>query len=112
VFSHTIEPIMERFMQGESCVIFAYGMTNSGKVSHTNHKSKSQTHFIFKHSSSFINVTHTLLFMLYIYIYIYRRTQSRAQPKIQASCPALSMLYLSASDLIQTQGSGSSQLQC
>lgn len=32
VFTHTVEPILERFMQGESCVIFAYGMTNAGKV--------------------------------------------------------------------------------
>jgi hypothetical protein len=32
VFDHAVGPLLERFLQGESGVIFAYGMTNSGKT--------------------------------------------------------------------------------
>jgi len=32
VFSKTAAPLLERFLQGDSCVLFAYGMTNAGKT--------------------------------------------------------------------------------
>ena len=32
VYSQTICPLLDRFLQGENCVLFAYGMTNSGKT--------------------------------------------------------------------------------
>jgi hypothetical protein len=32
VFNHVVEPLMDRFLVGESCVLFAYGMTNAGKT--------------------------------------------------------------------------------
>jgi hypothetical protein len=32
VFDHAVGPLVERFLQGECGVIFAYGMTNSGKT--------------------------------------------------------------------------------
>jgi hypothetical protein len=41
VFEHTFEPMLDRFLNGDSCVIFAYGMTNSGKT-HTIQGTKSE----------------------------------------------------------------------
>ena len=32
VFNKTAAPLLERFLQGDSCVLFAYGMTNAGKT--------------------------------------------------------------------------------
>ena len=32
VFEHTTQPLLKRFMEGENCVLFAYGMTNAGKT--------------------------------------------------------------------------------
>jgi hypothetical protein len=32
VYDDTVEPLMQKFMKGESCVLFAYGMTNAGKT--------------------------------------------------------------------------------
>lgn len=32
VFNHVAVPLLERFLQGDSCVLFAYGMTNAGKT--------------------------------------------------------------------------------
>ena len=32
VFTHVAEPLLERFIAGDSCVLFAYGMTNAGKT--------------------------------------------------------------------------------
>ncbi len=32
IFDTSVEPLLNRFMQGESCVLFAYGMTNAGKT--------------------------------------------------------------------------------
>jgi hypothetical protein len=32
VFHHSVEPLMERFVGGDSVVFFAYGMTNAGKT--------------------------------------------------------------------------------
>ena len=32
VYAHTAAPLLERFLRGENCVLFAYGMTNSGKT--------------------------------------------------------------------------------
>ena len=32
VYVNTAAPLLERFLQGENCVLFAYGMTNSGKT--------------------------------------------------------------------------------
>ena len=32
VFNHSVEPLMERFVGGDSVVFFAYGMTNAGKT--------------------------------------------------------------------------------
>lgn len=32
VFTHVAEPLLERFLAGDSCVLFAYGMTNAGKT--------------------------------------------------------------------------------
>ena len=32
VFEFSVEPLMERFLQGENCVLMAYGMTNAGKT--------------------------------------------------------------------------------
>lgn len=32
VFNKTVAPLVERFLQGDSCVLFAYGMTNAGKT--------------------------------------------------------------------------------
>lgn len=32
VFSQVAAPLLERFLQGDSCVLFAYGMTNAGKT--------------------------------------------------------------------------------
>lgn len=32
VYTHTVSPLLDRFLQGENCVLFAYGMTNSGKT--------------------------------------------------------------------------------
>jgi kinesin family protein 22 len=32
VFDICVQPLLEKFIQGESCVLFAYGMTNAGKT--------------------------------------------------------------------------------
>lgn len=32
VFGHSMEPLMDRFLCGENCVLIAYGMTNAGKT--------------------------------------------------------------------------------
>jgi kinesin family protein 22 len=32
IFDHSAAPMLRRFMDGENCVIFAYGMTNAGKT--------------------------------------------------------------------------------
>jgi hypothetical protein len=32
VFEHTTAPLLRRFLNGENCVLFAYGMTNAGKT--------------------------------------------------------------------------------
>lgn len=32
IFNDVGKPLLERFLRGESCVLFAYGMTNSGKT--------------------------------------------------------------------------------
>ena len=32
VYSHAMSPLLDRFLRGENCVFFAYGMTNSGKT--------------------------------------------------------------------------------
>ena len=32
VYNHVAAPLLERFLQGESCLLFAYGMTNAGKT--------------------------------------------------------------------------------
>ena len=32
IFSHTTSPLLKRFLRGENCVLFAYGMTNAGKT--------------------------------------------------------------------------------
>lgn len=32
VFSFSVEPLMERFLNGDNCVLMAYGMTNAGKT--------------------------------------------------------------------------------
>lgn len=32
VFDEVGKPMLQRFLRGESCVLFAYGMTNSGKT--------------------------------------------------------------------------------
>lgn len=32
LYVHSTAPLMEKFLQGDSCVLFAYGMTNSGKT--------------------------------------------------------------------------------
>lgn len=32
VFEHTTAPLLKRFLKGENCVLFAYGMTNAGKT--------------------------------------------------------------------------------
>jgi len=32
VYNRVASPLLERFLQGESCVLFAYGMTNAGKT--------------------------------------------------------------------------------
>jgi len=32
VYNHVAAPMLERFLQGDSCVLFAYGMTNAGKT--------------------------------------------------------------------------------
>jgi len=32
IFDHSVGPLLERFVQGDSCVLFAYGMTNAGKT--------------------------------------------------------------------------------
>ena len=32
VFEHSVEPLMDRFLNGENCVFIAYGMTNAGKT--------------------------------------------------------------------------------
>ncbi|RYG62607.1 hypothetical protein EON64_17530 [archaeon] len=32
VFDNSTSPLMQRFLAGENCVLFAYGMTNAGKT--------------------------------------------------------------------------------
>jgi hypothetical protein len=32
VYDQIVSPLLERFIGGESCVLFSYGMTNSGKT--------------------------------------------------------------------------------
>jgi hypothetical protein len=32
IFEHTTAPLLKRFLRGENCVLFAYGMTNAGKT--------------------------------------------------------------------------------
>ena len=31
-FEHTAAPLLKKFLSGENCLLFAYGMTNSGKT--------------------------------------------------------------------------------
>jgi hypothetical protein len=31
-FEHTAAPLLKKFLSGDSCLLFAYGMTNSGKT--------------------------------------------------------------------------------
>ena len=35
VFETIGQPLLQRFMQGDDCLLFAYGMTNAGKVRHS-----------------------------------------------------------------------------
>lgn len=32
IFEHTTGPLLRRFLRGDNCVLFAYGMTNAGKT--------------------------------------------------------------------------------
>lgn len=32
VYEHAMSPLLDRFVKGDNCVFFAYGMTNSGKT--------------------------------------------------------------------------------
>ena len=32
VFDEAVQPLFDRFVNGDSCVLFAYGMTNAGKT--------------------------------------------------------------------------------
>lgn len=32
VFDEAVQPLFDRFINGDSCVLFAYGMTNAGKT--------------------------------------------------------------------------------
>lgn len=32
LFDHTTAPLLKKFLNGENCVLFAYGMTNAGKT--------------------------------------------------------------------------------
>jgi hypothetical protein len=32
IFEHTTAPLLRKFLNGENCVLFAYGMTNAGKT--------------------------------------------------------------------------------